>query len=64
MSYLRGVGVVGTGAGAREGDAAVAAAGGELCPATGGGEEGHTRGLKLCPPWVLAMLGLGKRWIG
>ena len=28
----------------------------------GGGEEGRTRGLKLCLPRVLAMLGLGKRW--
>ena len=41
-----------------------AAVGGALCPTTGGGEEGCTRGLKLCPPRVLAMLGLGKRWRG
>ena len=48
MSYLRGVGAVGTGAGV--GDATTAAVGGELCPAVGGGEEGRTQGLKLCPP--------------
>ena len=62
MSYLVGAGAVGTGAGA--GDAAAAAAGGELCPSAGGREEGRTRGPKLCPPRVLAMLGLGKRWRG
>ena len=27
-----------------------------------GGKEGRTRGLKLCPPRVLAMLGLRKGW--
>ena len=48
----------------RTGDAIVVAVGGELCPATRGGEEGRTRGLKLCPPRVLAKLGLGKRWRG
>ena len=53
MLYLRGTGAIGTGAG----DTAVAVAGGELCLVAGGGEEGLTRGLKLCPPWVLAMLG-------
>ena len=26
--------------------------------------KGAPRGLKLCPPRVLAMLGLGKRWRG
>ena len=62
MSYLRGAGAVGIRAGAR--DAAAVAVGGELYPLAGGGEERRTRGLKLCPPWVLAMLGLGKRWIG
>ena len=62
MSYLRGAGAIGIGAG--EGDAAVATIRGDLCPAAGGGEEGSTRGLKLCPPRVLALLGLGKRWRG
>ena len=57
MSYLRGAGAVGTGVGD-------AAAGGELYPTAGGGEKGRSRGLKLCPPWVLAMLRLGKRWRG
>ena len=52
MLYLQGT---------RAGDVAVVVAGGELCPAAGGGEEGRTRGLKLCPPWVLIMLGLGRR---
>ena len=33
-----------------------------LCPAARGGEEGRTRGLKFCPPRVLTMIGLGKRW--
>ena len=47
-----------------DGDAARAAAGGVLCPTTGGGKEGCTRGLKLCPPRVLAMLRLGKIWRG
>ena len=42
----------------------MAAAGGVLYPAVGGGEEGQTQGLKLCAPQVLAMLGLGKRWRG
>ena len=40
------------------------AAGGVLCPVAGGGEEGCTKGLKLCTPRVLAMLELGKRWSG
>ena len=62
MSYLRGVGPVGTGAGA--GDAIAAAVGGELCSTARSGEEGRTRGLKLFPPRVMAMLGLGKRWRG
>ena len=31
------------------------AIGGELCPVAGDGEEGHTRGLKLNPPRVLAI---------
>ena len=57
MLYRRGIGAGGTGAG----DAAVSIIGGELCPTARGGEEGSTRGLKLCPPWVLAMLRLGKR---
>ena len=37
-----------------------------LDPPTGGGEERHTRGLKLCPPHVFTMAGLEKerRWIG
>ena len=43
MSYLRGAGAEGTRVGAR--DAAAPVAGGELCPATGGGEEERTRGL-------------------
>ena len=60
MLYLRGTGVVGIGAG----DIAAALAGGELCSMAGGGEEVRTRGLKLCPPRVLAMLGLRKRWKG
>ena len=60
MSYLRGAGAVGTGAGA--GDVTSDATGGELCPTVRGGEEGRTRGLKMSPPWVLAMLGLGKGW--
>ena len=47
-----------------DGDAAEAVLGGFLYPAAGGGKEGHTRGLKLFPPRVLAMLGLGKRWRG
>ena len=64
MSYLRGVGAVGTGAGVGDAAAAETTAGGELCPAAGGGEEGRTRGLKLCPPRVLAILRLGKRWRG
>ena len=51
--YLRGTGAVGTGAG----DTTLVVAGGELCPVAGGGEEGRTRGLKLCPPRVLAMPG-------
>ena len=55
MSYLRGTGVVGTGARAR--NVSTAAAGGELYLAAGGGEEGRTRGLKVCPPRVLAMFG-------
>ena len=53
MLYLRGAGAIGTGVG----DTTLAVARGELCPAIGGGEEGPTRGLKLCPPRVLAMLG-------
>ena len=53
VSYLRGAGAVGTGAG----DTAAAAARGELYPAAGGGEEGRSRGLKLCPPQVLTMFG-------
>ena len=36
---------------------ALVAGGGELCPVAGGGEEGRTRGLKLCPPRVLAIPG-------
>ena len=65
MSYLLGSGAVGTGAGTGDAvAAAAAAAGGELCPLAGGREEGRTRGLKLGPPRVLAMLGLGKRWRG
>ena len=31
--------------------------GGELCPGEVGGEEGRTRGLKLCPPRVLVIPG-------
>ena len=60
MSYLRGVEAVGTGAS----DATTVAAKGVLWAAVGGGEKGRTRGLKLCPPRVLAMFGLGKRWRG
>ena len=30
---------------------------GATTTSTGGGEEGRTRGLKLCPPSVLAMFG-------
>ena len=60
VSYLRGAGAVGI----RAGDTEAAATGGELCSTAGGGEEVSTRGLKLCPPWVLAMLGLRKRWRG
>ena len=54
----------GGGGGAGAGDIATALARGELCSMAGGGEEVRTRGLKLCPPWVLAMLGLRKRWRG
>ena len=57
MLYLRGTRVGGTGVG----DAAMATVGGKLCPAAEEGEERSTRGLKLCPPWVLAMLELGRR---
>ena len=39
------------------GGMALVAVGGELCPVAGGGEEGRTRGLKPCPPRVLAILG-------
>ena len=53
MLYLRGAGAVGT----RVGDATLAVARGELYPSVGDREEGRTRGLKLCPPQVLAMLG-------
>ena len=53
MLYLRGTGEVGMGTG----DKTLTVAGGELCPVAGGGEEGRTQGLKLCPPWVLAMPG-------
>ena len=56
-----------TAATAVSGGAAVAAgavSGPRLGPPAGGGEEWHTRGLKLCPPRVLTMLGLekGRRW--
>ena len=36
---------------------ALVAVGGELCPVAGGGEEGRTKGLKLCSPRVLAIPG-------
>ena len=49
--YLRGSGATGTGVG----DTTLVIVGGELCPVAGGGEEGHTRGLKLYPPRVLAI---------
>ena len=39
------------------GGTTLVAVGGELCPGAWGGEEGRTRGLKLCPPRVLAILG-------
>ena len=51
--YLRGTGAAGTGAG----DTTLVVVGGELCQVAGGGEEGHTRGLKLYPPRVLAIPG-------
>ena len=51
--YLRGIEAAGTGAW----DMALVTVGGELCPVAGGGEEGRTRGLKLYPPRVLAILG-------
>ena len=51
--YLRGIEATGTGAG----DTTLVVVGGELCPVAGGGEEGRTRGLKLYPPWVLAIPG-------
>ena len=67
VSYLRraGAGVVGTvvamtaAAAVAVGAAATAAAvsGLGLDPPAGGGEEWHTRGLKLCPPRVLTMPG-------
>ena len=46
--------------------AAAATAGPGLDPPAGGGEERHTRGLKLCPPRVFTMAGLEKerRWRG
>ena len=51
--YLQGTGAAGTGAE----DTTLVVLGGELYPVVGGGEEGHTRGLKLYPPWVLAIPG-------
>ena len=39
------------------GGTALVTVGGELCPGAWGGEEGRTRGLKLCPPRVLPILG-------
>ena len=44
MLYLQGTGAGGIGAG----DAVVVVVGGELYLVAGGGEEGCTRGLKLC----------------
>ena len=41
----------------RVGGTTLVAVGGELCLVAGGGEEGRTRGLKLCPPRVLAIPG-------
>ena len=51
--FLRGIGAAGT----RVGDMTLVVVGGELCLVAGGGEEGRTRGLKLYPPWVLAIPG-------
>ena len=53
MLYLRGIEATGIGAG----DTTLVVVGGELCLVAGGGEEGRTRGLKLYPPRVLAILG-------
>ena len=50
---VRCTGAVGMGAW----DTTLVVVGGELCPVEGGGEERRTRGLKLYPPRVLAMLG-------
>ena len=48
------------------GGAAVGGPSGGRAASAGEGEEGCTRGLwlELCPPWVLAMLRLGKEWVG
>ena len=51
MLSLRCTEEVGMGAG----DTTLVVVGGELCLVAGGGEERHTRGLKLYPPRVLAM---------
>ena len=56
---------VGTAAAAAVGVATVVAGSGPgLNPPARGGEECRTRGLKLCPPRVLTMLGpeKGRRW--
>ena len=42
------------------GGAAAVVTGQGLDPPAGGGEEWHTRGLKLCPPRIFTMVGLEK----
>ena len=46
------------------GGAAAAETGPRLDPPAGGGEEWHTRGLKLGPPRIFTMVGLKKEMRG
>ena len=72
MSYLCGAEAVGIGVGdaaraataGRDWQAAEGPTAGAAATLARGGEEGRTRSLKLSPPRVSAMLGLGKRWRG